>query len=89
MYKIPPLKILLLFILYFAYIISQTLQLLVLIIRFIKTQDRDSSKILGSSWINQGAIFLRFFRVTFLLFLAPAGGTNQLRGNNKPLTNLT
>ena len=33
-------------------------------------------KILGSSAINPGAVFLRFFTIAFLLFLTPAGGSN-------------
>ena len=32
----------------------------------------------GSSRINGGAVFLRFFTVAFLLFLAPAGQTLTL-----------
>ncbi len=31
-------------------------------------------RIAASSWINQGAVFLRTFTVAFLLFLAPRGG---------------
>ena len=30
----------------------------------------------GSSALNPGAVFLRFFRVAFLLFLTPAVGSN-------------
>ncbi len=31
----------------------------------------------GSCALNPGAVFLRFFTVAFLLFLAPAGGSNS------------
>ena len=30
----------------------------------------------GSSALNPGAVFLRFFTAAFLLFLTPAGGSN-------------
>ena len=47
-----------------------------------------SCSCLGSSALNPGAVFLRFFTVAFLLFLTPAGGAtlwgqlSTLRGNH-------
>ncbi len=35
------------------------------------------NKSMGSSALNPGAVFLRFFTVAFLLFLTPQGGSNS------------
>ncbi len=43
----------------------------------------------GSSQINGGAMFLRFFTVALLLFIAEATGGSNPVGYHYPLTNLT
>ena len=48
----------------------------IVIVLFLSDHHIEIKSSFGSSALNPGAVFHRFFTVAFLLFLAPAGGSN-------------